>query len=118
MTISVLATLVVTSHMTPMFEATATVDIDRQTPQGVIGQESARSSFNDSDQFLATQVRLIQSDSVLRRVSEKYGLAAKERESLASPAAPVRLKNLRVTRHPNTYLLLISYRSPDAKTRS
>lgn len=113
----VLATLVVTSNMTPMYEATATVDIDRQTPQGVIGQESTRSTFNDSDQFLATQVRLIQSDSVLRPVSQKYDLAAKERGGKPVQAsrkdAPVRLKNLKVARHPNTYLLLISYRSPD-----
>lgn len=113
----VLATLVVTSNMTPMYEATATVDIDRQTPQGVIGQESTRSTFNDSDQFLATQVRLIQSDSVLRPVSQKYDLAAKERGGkpvqAARKDAPVRLKNLKVARHPNTYLLLISYRSPD-----
>ena len=29
--------------------------------------------------------------------------------------APVVLKNLKVTRPPNTYLLLISYRSPDAE---
>ena len=116
----VLATLVVSSRLTPIYESTATVDIDRQTPTGVIGQESMRSTTNDADQFLATQVRLIQSDSVLRPVVDKYRLRDAEGE-LEVPAAlaglaedaPVVLKRLKVTRPPNTYLLLISYRSPD-----
>lgn len=114
---SVLATLVVTVRMTPIYESTATVDIDRQTPQGVIGQESVRSTLNDADQFLATQVRLLQSDSVLRPVAVKHDLLRREREKEDSgpvnPEAPVRLKNLKVNRPPNTYLLLVSYRSPD-----
>ena len=71
---SVLATLIVSSRLTPIYESTATVDVDRQTPTGVIGQEAVRSTSNDADQFLATQVKLIQSDSVLRPVVEKYNL--------------------------------------------
>ena len=43
-------------------------------PQGVVGQEAIRSTLNDSDQFLATQIKMIQSDSVLRPVVEKYNL--------------------------------------------
>jgi capsular exopolysaccharide synthesis family protein len=116
----VLATLVVSSRLTPIYESTATVDVDRQTPTGVIGQESMRSATNDSDQFLATQIKLIQSDSVLRPVAEKYRLRETEGEAvalgaLAGPAqdAPVLLKRLKVTRPPNTYLLLSNYRSAD-----
>ncbi len=117
---SVLATLVISSRLTPIFESTATVDVDRQTPTGVIGQEAMRSTTNDADQFLATQIKLIQSDSVLRPVVDKYELRQVEGRAAGFaelPAqaldAPVLLKNLKVTRPPSTYLLLISYRSSD-----
>ncbi len=117
---SVLAALVISSRLKPVYESTATVDVDRQTPTGVIGQESVRTATNDADQFLATQVKLIQSDSVLRPVVEKYRLREREDEAettLARDAraqdAPVVLKRLKVARPPNTYLLLISYRSSD-----
>ncbi|MEP7363709.1 MAG: Wzz/FepE/Etk N-terminal domain-containing protein, partial [Acidobacteriota bacterium] len=71
------ATLAISTRITPIYESTATIDVDRQTPQGVIGQESVRNTINDSDQFLATQIKLIQSDSVLRPVAEKYSLLEK-----------------------------------------
>jgi capsular exopolysaccharide synthesis family protein len=116
-----LATLVVSSRITPVFEATATVDIDRQTPPGVVGQEASRSMLNDADQFLATQIRLIQSDSVLRPVAQRYRLLDHERQlrdldpsrRAGVEQAPVLLKRLKVGRPPNTYLLLVSYRSPE-----
>jgi polysaccharide biosynthesis transport protein len=126
-----LAVMGISARITPVFEATATIDIDRQTPAGVIGQDAVRNAVNDSDQFLATQTRLIQSDSVLRPVSEKYRLLDQEREGsrslfafLSGPAgpatasqkeAPVLLKNLSVSRPSNTYLLQIHYRSTDPK---
>ncbi len=120
---SVAATLIVSKRITPIYEATSTVDVDRQTPSGVIGQESMRSVLNDADQFLATQVKLIQSDSVLRPVADKFNLRELESENRTIEAeqrgrldaAPVLLKQLKVTRPPNTYLLLISYRSPDPR---
>lgn len=118
---SVICTLIVSSRLTPIYEATSTVDIDRQAPAGVIGQDATRSTPNDSDQFLATQVKIIQSDSVLRPVAQKFRLRELERDALPvsnlkstdAEEAPVILTRLRVTRPPNTYLLLISYRSPD-----
>jgi succinoglycan biosynthesis transport protein ExoP len=115
----VAATAVISSRLTPIYESTATVDIDRQMPAGVIGQEATRAPLNDADQFLATQIKLIQSDSVLRPVAERYHLREAETgrmERLAGTRgadAPVVLKRLKVTRPPNTYLLLISYRSSD-----
>src|SRR5258706_9392833 len=57
----VLGTLIVSSRLVPLYEAKATIDIDRQTPPGIIGEEAARSALNDADQFMATQVKLIQS---------------------------------------------------------
>ena len=38
----VAATLIVSSRLTPIYESTATVDIDRQMPTGIIGQEATR----------------------------------------------------------------------------
>ena len=117
-----LATLIVSSRVTPIYESTAVVDIDRQAPSVVVGEEAARSSGNDSDQFLATQIRLIQADAVLRPVAQKYRLLEREQQFQDLPqlsasqveGAPVLLRRLKVTRPPNTYLLLISYRSPDS----
>ena len=123
---TVLATLIVSLRLTPIYESTATVDVDRQMPTGVLGQEALQNATNDADQFLATQVKLIQSDSVLRPVVDKYHLREVEKDALeeavdkspTSLEAPVILKNLKVTRPPNTYLLLISYRSPNRQLAS
>lgn len=114
-----IATLVVSVRLVPFYESTATIDIDRQSPPGIIGQEATRAAGNDADQFLATQVRLIQSDSVLRPVVKRYKLLDREYESPVAARgaenAPITLSKLKVTRPPNTYLMLISYRSPDPK---
>jgi len=119
--ICTIATLAISLRITPIYESTATIDVDRQTPQGVIGQEAARNTINDSDQFLATQIKLIQADSVLRPVAVKYNLLEREEAGAGAIAgndprageAPVLLPNLKVTRPPSTYLLLVSYRSSD-----
>jgi polysaccharide biosynthesis transport protein len=115
---SVACTLVLSSRLVPMYESTATIDIDRQMPSGVIGQESMRTMANDSDQFLATQAKLIQSDSVLRPVAEQYQLTRFDSDvkdanhgKAGLEDAPVLLTKLKVTRPSNTYLLLIGYRS-------
>jgi len=115
---SVAATLAISSRLVPIYEATATVDIDRQMPSAIIGQESTRPMVNDSDQFLATQIKLIQSDAVLRPVAQRYKLvdqADTPGGSAAGPVdpedEPVLLKDLKVVRPANTYLLMISYRS-------
>src|SRR5580693_8190110 len=120
----VTATLIVSARLTPIYESTVTVDIDRQIPSAIIGQDASRAPLNDADQFLATQVKLIQSDSVLRPVAQQYHLLDLEKESSdvtpekpseAEEDAPILLRKLKVTRPPNTYLLLISYRSPQPR---
>src|ERR1700752_2629288 len=58
---AVTSSLVVSMRMFPIFESTATIDIDRQMPSAIIVQEATRTIANDSDQFLATQVKLVQS---------------------------------------------------------
>jgi polysaccharide biosynthesis transport protein len=117
----VAATLVISSRITPVFESTATIDIDRRMPSGVLGEEAMQSGANDADQFLATQVKLVQSDSVLRPVCERFKLLDNGDASIPEGVtqadaqdAPLSLKKLKVTRPANTYLLLISYRSTDS----
>src|SRR5665213_197476 len=115
----VLCTVVVSLRLTPIYESTATIDIDRRMPTGVLGEDSTQSVNNDAYQFLATQVKLIQSDSVLRPVVDKFKLREVEPDALeeavdkseTSLEAPVELKPLRAARPPNTYILQISYRS-------
>lgn len=118
----VLATFVVSSRLHPIYESTATIDVDRQAPSQIVGADSNQPGTpNDADEFLATQIKLIQSDAVLRPVAEQFhlftpkgssGAAALAKEQLVA-AAPVTLPRLKVIRPPNTYILLISYRSPD-----
>jgi capsular exopolysaccharide synthesis family protein len=119
--ISAIATLIVSERLTPMYESTVTVDVDRKVPTAVVGQEATQSALNDADQFLATQIKLIQSDAVLRPVADQYHLRELEQRSGAGIDqgllidAPVTLQHLKVTRPANTYLLLIGYRSADRR---
>src|SRR5450755_3681605 len=97
---TILATLIVSLRLTPIYESTVSIDIDRQVPTAVLGEEATRSATNDADQFIATQVKLIESDSVLRPVVDKYRLRQVEDDALeeavdhsaTSLEAPVILK--------------------------
>ena len=117
----VAATVIISARLTPIYESTATVDIDRQMPFAAIGQDSTRMPANDADQFLATQVKMIQSDSVLRPVAQQYRLLDVEKQvsknlpRAQQEDAPILLKKLKVTRPANTYLLFISYRSSNPR---
>ncbi len=119
-----LITFLVTTRLKPIYESTATIDVDIQAPSDVVGQDSSRSaSYRNPDLTLATQIKLIQSDAVLRPVAEEFHLlfapaqqpGANAQQAQSRVEAPVSLAGLRVIRPPNTYLLLISYRSPDPK---
>src|ERR1022692_208195 len=46
-----LATLIVSLRLTPIYESTATIDIDRRMPTGVLGQEASEIVHTDPDQF-------------------------------------------------------------------
>ena len=117
----VLATTIVSLRMKPVYESTATVLIDFEAPADVVGDNNSRSTseLEDPETFIATQIKLIQSDAVLRPVVEQFHLLGQEdpnnkvsAEKLQqSAAAPVSLSNLRVNRPSGTYLLQISYRS-------
>src|SRR5690349_17952690 len=111
--VAVASTVIVSSRLTPYYESTATIDVDRMVPTGVIGQEatsSRASSMSDSDFYLSTQIQLIRSDSVLRPVAQRLKLPLPKRAD-----APIVLPYLSVARPPKTYLLTISYRDPDPR---
>jgi succinoglycan biosynthesis transport protein ExoP len=114
-------TWVVCSRIQPIYDATARIDVDRRAPSGIIGQDANQNApSNDSDQFLTTQIELIQSDGVLRPVAQQFHLLAHEKQLGVDPArakrlanAPIRLANLKVVRPPNSFILRITYRSTD-----
>src|SRR5947209_13215192 len=115
--IAVASTIIVSSRLTPYYESTATIDVDRMAPNAVIGQEANATramSGNDSDIYLSTQVSLLKSDSVIRPVVEKFKLrlATPKPGVLRDPLAdetPVSLPYLTVTRPPKTYLLQVAF---------
>src|SRR5690348_1763566 len=45
---TMLVTLIVSLRLTPVYESTVTVDIDRQVPTGVLGKDAAESVSNDA----------------------------------------------------------------------
>ena len=113
MVATVLATLIVSLRLTPIYESTGPWISTGRCPPACWARKPLQNATNDADQFLATQVKLIQSDSVLRPVVDKYRLREVEEDALeeavdnraTSLEAPVILKNLKITRPPNTYLL-------------
>src|ERR1700727_3589060 len=119
---SVIATIIVSKRLTPLYESTAVIDIDRQTPAAVLGNGStAAVNSADVENYLTTQEQIVTSDAVLRPVVEKYHLLTPAMRKLANDKllssrlkdAPIKLPALKVTRPLHTFLLLISYRSPD-----
>lgn len=119
------ATAVVSFRLTPVYESTATLYVDRQEARGIVGQESQAQTYSnlDAESFLASQIRLLQSDSVVRPVAQRYNLLEREQQFnraedssdrvTRAKDAPIVLKQLRIARPPNTYLLQVSYRSTD-----
>ena len=111
--VCVLITAIISARLQPIYESTATVDVDFSAPSGVVGQDSQNAFIDDPGTFLATQIRLIQSDAVLRPVAEQYHLLSPKAQE--SVTAPVSLGALRVAQPSGTNLLTISYRSTDPR---
>ncbi len=125
MAVCVVLALVVSLRLTPIYESTATLDIDLRHPHRHRRPGTVQTSTNDADQFLATQVKLIESDSVLRPVAEKYRLL--ERAEETGDLDPEECSLLGIPHRaqaaegqdarPTHYLLEISYRSRTANSR-
>jgi len=118
---SVLVVLLVSLRLPKIYESTVTIDVDRSLPAGVVGEAANLAPAQDINQFLSTQVKLIQSDSVLRPVVLRFDLLRRPEEYGAeSPEviermlrSPIKLRQLKVKHPVNTYLIEISYRSTD-----
>lgn len=121
----VIAALLLSLRMTPLYEATAVLDVDRNGEVDAVGSESSRTSPLNMEQFMSTQIRLIESDAVLRPVALRYKLPLERKEAWFAPSrsndaaarldAPAELGNLKVTHPPQTFLIYIRYRSEDPK---
>jgi succinoglycan biosynthesis transport protein ExoP len=105
------------------YEASSLVKVDRHSAMGVVGQEASQvSSVDDMDQTITTLMELAQSDPVLRPVAEKHDLLNVEKqlerlspvEAEKKKLAPITLKQLKVSRPPNSYLIRIAYRANDS----
>jgi capsular exopolysaccharide synthesis family protein len=99
----------------PKFDATAVVNADRSATR--------TADSNDADHLLATRVKLIQSDKVLRPFANRYFLLQHKKQfgqwiidPLKVSREPIVFKHLRVTRAPNTLFLMINSRSTDPET--
>jgi len=104
------------SRRIPIYQSTAMIEVDRGAPVAIVGQESQGAVTTDTEQFLTTQMKLIQSDSVLRPVVLQYDperVTGNTPMPLADHVGPVELFNLAVTRPLNTYLIQITYRHPN-----
>jgi capsular exopolysaccharide synthesis family protein len=114
--VSLIVTFVISSKLQPIYESTATINIERQGPEGVVGDQALHSPGSaDAEVFITTQTKIMQSDSVLRPVAEKFHLLSREQsgQRATGSTGPVKLTRLKVSRAQNTYLVLISYRSTD-----
>jgi capsular exopolysaccharide synthesis family protein len=122
--VCMLIAFVVSSRIKPLYESTVTIDVDFQAPSEVLGDTATGgSNIYDPDEFLSTQIKLIQSDAVLRPVAEQFHLVdfnasnkdQNSKKGQVSVQAPVSLGSLKVTRPTNTFILLISYRAQDPR---
>ena len=120
---AVIATSMVTARLTPLYEAQSKLYLDRNAAKNLVGQDSQAGSANkgDTDNYLQSQIQIVQSDEVLRPVAQQFHLEAMPKDSSDASriraehlnAAPIYLSGLKVARPPNTYLLTITYQSPD-----
>src|SRR6201995_3205482 len=110
----------------PINTGSAIIAIDRQSSPEVIGDNRLLSTGDD--QFMATQQNLLQADTILRPVAERYDLLQREHQfrryllwyqypekQKQIRNAPIVLKHLKVERQPNTYLLTITYHDENAQ---
>jgi capsular exopolysaccharide synthesis family protein len=119
--LSVAGTYGITRWITPVYQAESTLDIDVRALTGGPGSQPGAVSALDGDQFMETQVVLIQSDDILRPVVNEFNLLHLEKQDsggritnrAAAVQAPLVLRGLEVRRRPKTFLIQISYRSPD-----
>ena len=126
MALAVIATTAISVRLTPEYESTATLYVDRGAAKDIVGRDAKTQSSSvgvaDADAYLASQVGMLQSDSVVRPLAEKFNLLEREKQIRETDppnvqnkvrTAPIVLRGLRVARAPGTYAIQIVYRSTD-----
>ena len=104
----------------------ALIAVDRQAAPETVGDD--RLLATGDDQFMATQLNLLEADTILRPVAERYHLLDREHQlrryffwhyspekERAIRNAPIKLKHLKIQRDPNAYLLTITYKDEDPR---
>jgi polysaccharide biosynthesis transport protein len=104
------AVWLVSMLMPRVYESSATLEIERAPIGALAGSGNMFPLSPPMDELMATHIRMLQGDAVLRPVAERFGLSGALRNG------PVKLKGLGVARVPETSLLQISYRDRDART--
>jgi succinoglycan biosynthesis transport protein ExoP len=103
----------------PIYESTAVVAVDLRLPSTLIGQTNTTgTSTGEADEYFTTELQQIVSDVVLRPVAQQFGLMANDHLSgvpsgMKASDAPVVIKGLSVVHPANSFLIDISYRSPN-----
>ena len=61
---SIILTFVISSRLQPVYESTSTISIDREAPNALVGDNARQqvASTQDADHYIATQIKIIQSD--------------------------------------------------------
>jgi polysaccharide biosynthesis transport protein len=104
----------------PIYNATAVIVVDWQAAPETMRVHQLLGK--DEDEFMATQVTLLQAETILRPIEERYRLLERERQlrpcwfwhysatrERAIRSGAVKLKHLRIEHDPKTYLLTITY---------
>jgi len=115
---SVLAAVLVTLAMTPLYRASVTMEIST-SPGNVTGKSAeVQPGQGDNDQFLRTQYGLLRSRALAERVARSLNLA-NQPSATGDPAARQRaavsriLGNLEVVPQPGSSLVEIGYTDPN-----
>ncbi len=101
---------------TPIYESTAQLQIQPE-PMDVSGIQSIYDpmrSSRDLDQYINTEIELMQTPEVLNQAIAEMGLEANPRFAEGNPVRRL-AESLEITRQQDTFLINIAYRSPDAR---
>jgi succinoglycan biosynthesis transport protein ExoP len=108
----------------PIYDATAVIAIDWQgAPETMRLRELLGA---EKEEFMGTQETLLQAETILRPIEERYKLLERERQlrhyrfwhyssikERAIRSGPLKLKHLKIEHAPKTYLLTITYCDSD-----
>jgi succinoglycan biosynthesis transport protein ExoP len=126
----VMATLIYSLQMIPIYETAAVLELDNQAQMFEIGQGNFRFDNRNFDAVVETQIQMMSSPEIARQVIRELRLdrnpdfnpalrgrtGAKPGVAVATAPAAADLSSLpglSIRRRPETYLLEVGYRSPN-----